>query len=83
MKNLSTGLKNVAGFYIDGFRRMTVGRYLWALIILKLIIFFAVLKLFFFPDILATRYTDDDARADAVRNALSAPATQSVNTVNK
>lgn len=74
MKNIYTGLKNVAVFYIDGFRRMTVGRYLWALIIVKLIIFFAILKLFFFPDILATRYADDDARAAAVRSALAAPA---------
>lgn len=74
MKNIYTGLKNVAAFYIDGFRRMTVGRYLWALIIVKLIIFFAILKLFFFPDILATRYADDDARAAAVRSALAAPA---------
>lgn len=37
-------------FYIEGFRRMTLGRTLWALILIKLFIMFAVLKLFFFPN---------------------------------
>ena len=42
----------IAGFYIDGFRSMTVGKKLWAIIIIKLILIFLVMKLFFFPDIL-------------------------------
>ena len=56
--------------YVDGFRNMTVGRSLWALIIVKLVIFFAILKIFFFPDILASEYDSDAERADAVRSAL-------------
>lgn len=36
-------------FYIDGFRSMTLGRTLWALILIKLFIMFAILKLIFFP----------------------------------
>ncbi|MCM1066769.1 MAG: DUF4492 domain-containing protein [Muribaculaceae bacterium] len=52
---------------------MTIGRKLWALIIVKLVIFFAILKLFFFPDILATRYDSDEERAAAVREALASP----------
>ncbi len=60
----------VVRFYIDGFRSMTVGRKLWLLIIIKLIIIFGILKLFFFPDLLATRYSDDRQRAAAVRSAL-------------
>jgi hypothetical protein len=36
--------------YYDGFRHMTLGRTLWAIIIVKLIIIFAVLKVFFFPN---------------------------------
>lgn len=39
----------IVRFYVDGFRRMTIGRTLWAIIIVKLVVFFAVLKLFFFP----------------------------------
>lgn len=38
--------------YYDGFRHMTLGRTLWTIIIIKLIIIFAVLKVFFFPDYL-------------------------------
>ena len=39
-------------FYYDGFRSMTLGRTLWAVILVKLFIIFVVLKLFFFPDYL-------------------------------
>lgn len=56
--------------YADGFRSMTVGRKLWALIIVKLIIIFAILKVFFFPDLLKSGYADDEGRAAAVRNSL-------------
>lgn len=38
--------------YADGFRHMTLGRTLWAIILLKLIVIFLVLKLFFFPNYL-------------------------------
>lgn len=57
-------------FYYEGFRSMTVGRKLWLLIIIKLIIFFAVFKLFFFPNLLERDYSTDRERADAVRSDL-------------
>ena len=57
--------------YVDGFRSMTVGRKLWALILIKLAIMFLVLKLFFFPDILHDNYDSDTERAQAVRTALT------------
>ena len=38
--------------YYDGFRHMTLGKTLWAIILIKLFIIFAVLKIFFFPDFL-------------------------------
>lgn len=50
-------LRNVIRFYIDGFREMTLGRTLWAIILIKLFVLFAVLKLFFFPDLLAGKAT--------------------------
>lgn len=40
-------------FYKDGFREMTWGRPLWGLIILKVIILFLVLRLFFFKPAMA------------------------------
>ena len=56
--------------YVDGFKNMTIGKSLWAIIILKLIIMFAILKIFFFPNILSENYDNDDQRATAVRNIL-------------
>lgn len=56
--------------YYDGFRNMTIGRYLWALILVKLAIMFLVLKLFFFPNLLETNYSSDEERAQAVRENL-------------
>ncbi|MDE6544899.1 MAG: DUF4492 domain-containing protein [Paramuribaculum sp.] len=63
--------RRIIDLYVDGFRSMTVGRSLWAIIIIKLIIMFGVLKLFFFTDILGTNYDSDEERAGAVRTALS------------
>lgn len=56
--------------YRDGFKSMTVGRSLWLIILLKLVLIFLVLKLFFFPDKLSTEYDNDADRAAAVREAL-------------
>ena len=61
-------IKRIIRFYVDGFKSMTVGKTLWALIILKLFIMFAILKLFFFPDLLSSNYDNDDDRAQDVRN---------------
>lgn len=38
--------------YYDGFRNMRLGKTLWLVILVKLFIIFAILKLFFFPDFL-------------------------------
>ncbi|MEG1498728.1 MAG: DUF4492 domain-containing protein [Bacteroidales bacterium] len=43
-------------FYTDGFKNMTVGRTLWTIILIKLLVLFLILKLFFFPDILKREY---------------------------
>lgn len=67
MKNF---LNRAFHLYYDGFREMTLGKKLWALIAVKLLIMFGVLKLFFFPDLLETKYDNDDDRANAVRNTL-------------
>ena len=63
-------IKRIIRFYVEGFKSMTVGKTLWALIILKLFIMFAILKLFFFPDLLSSNYDNDDDRAQHVRNEL-------------
>ena len=40
--------------YYDGFRHMTLGKTLWAVILIKLFVIFVVLKLLFFPNFLKT-----------------------------
>lgn len=39
----------VFNFYLEGFRSMTLGKTLWIIILIKLFIMFAILKIFFFP----------------------------------
>lgn len=48
----NTLLVRIWTFYRDGFREMTLGRTLWAIILIKLFIMFFILKLFFFPSFL-------------------------------
>ncbi len=71
----------IASMYVEGFRNMTIGRGLWVLILVKLFLFFVVLKLFFFPDILKRDYDTDAERAAAVRQHLAAPAPEPCHTV--
>lgn len=64
-------LKSVWNFYYEGFRDMTVGRSLWLLIIIKVIVIFGIIKFFFFPDILQRDFETDEQRADHVRKELT------------
>lgn len=64
-------MRNVYTFYRDGFRSMVVGKTLWKIIFIKLFIMFAVLKMFFFPDFLATNFSSDAERADHVLGNLT------------
>ena len=69
----STIFQRIYRLYIDGFRSMTVGKTLWKIVIIKLIIMFGVLKLFFFPDFLGTKFTTDEQRADYVLEQITTP----------
>lgn len=55
--------------YYEGFRHMTLGKTLWAVIIVKLIIIFVVLKIFFFPNYIGER-TEKGDEPDFVANEL-------------
>ena len=62
--------KRIWDLYYDGFKNMTVGKSLWLLIIIKLFIFFVIMKWLFFPNILKENYSTDEERAEAVRTEL-------------
>ncbi|MDX9967334.1 DUF4492 domain-containing protein [Sulfuricurvum sp. IAE1] len=64
-------LRRIADLYIEGFRAMKVGRQLWLLIALKLLILFGVMKILFFPDILNTRFDTDAQRSAHVLENLT------------
>ena len=63
-------LYRVYDLYADGFRSMTVGRTLWAIILIKLFVIFVILKLFFFPDFLST-HAEKDGEADFVATEMT------------
>lgn len=65
--------KRIYYFYVDGFRSMTIGRTLWLLIAIKVFILFAIIKLFFFPNVLKENYDNDADRAEHVRQELLSP----------
>ncbi len=59
-------------FYLDGFRNMSAwGRQVWIVILIKLFIIYAVLKLFFFPDILQKRFDTNEQRSEYVLEQLT------------
>lgn len=60
-------------FYYDGFKSMTIGRTLWAIILIKLFIMFAILKIFFFPNFLKSNFSNDEERSDYVIEQLTTP----------
>lgn len=72
LKNNSIPLK-ICRFYMEGFRSMTLGKTLWAIILIKLFIMFFILRLFFFPNILQQKYDTDEERANQVIENLITP----------
>ena len=59
---MSFGIKKIFDFYINGFRSMTTGKYLWIIILIKLFIMFAVLKVFFFKSEFSQYDTHEEKR---------------------
>ncbi len=64
-------IKSIIQFYYDGFKSMTIGKTLWAIIIIKLFIMFFILKLFFFPDLLKKNFKNDSERSRHVLEQLT------------
>ena len=62
-------LYSVISFYRDGFRQMTLGRTLWTIILIKLFIIFAILKVFFFPNYIST-HADEGQESEFVATEI-------------
>lgn len=70
MKNAKQMMCGVYGFYADGFKSMRVGKVLWLIILIKLFIMFFILRLFFFPDFLASKSSDMHDKENYVAGEL-------------
>ncbi|HNZ71721.1 MAG TPA: DUF4492 domain-containing protein [Prolixibacteraceae bacterium] len=58
--------KRVFRFYYDGFKNMTWGKSVWIVILVKLFIFFVIMKLIFFPNFLKKNFDTDAERSSHV-----------------
>lgn len=64
-------LRKIWLFYYEGFRDMSsLGRILWIVILLKLFIMFAILRVFFFRPALADYGTDAEKSQAVIENLI-------------
>ncbi len=61
---------NFFTMFRDGFKNMTLGKTLWTLVIIKLIIMFLILKPIFFPNFLNSKFDDAESKAEYVKEQL-------------
>ena len=64
-------------FYRDGFKGMVLGKKLWKIILIKLFVMFVILKLFFFPNFLNTKFETDEEKGDYVLEQITRNASLS------
>ncbi|RUT79389.1 DUF4492 domain-containing protein [Ancylomarina longa] len=64
-------------FYLEGFKNQKEwSRQVWLVILIKLFILFFVMKLFFFPNFLKSKYNNDQERSEYVIDQLTNPKNQ-------
>ncbi len=66
-------LNHIYTFYLDGFRSMTVGKTLWKIIFIKLLIILFVVKYLFYGDPMGKKLMTTERRAEYVRQELLKP----------
>jgi hypothetical protein len=72
MKQTPSLLNRLFHFYYDGFSNMSGwGRKVWVVIIIKLFIMFAILRIFFFQDFLHKNWPNDKERSEYVLDQLT------------
>lgn len=71
MGNITSFFRNLFHLYSDGFRNMPDwGRKVWLIILIKLFIMFAILKIFFFSDFISSKFDSDKQRSEYVLDQL-------------
>ena len=65
-------IKRIIRFYYEGFLNLSKwGRAVWLVLIIKLFIMFAVLKVFFFPNFLKSNFETDEQRSEYILDQLT------------
>lgn len=65
-------IRNVYYFYRDGVARMgRLGKLLWTIVIVKLVIMFVVLKVFFFENYMSANFDTQEQKTEYVIQALT------------
>ena len=59
--------------YLNALRARKLGKTLLIIILVKMVLFFAVMKLLFFPNILKSRFENDEQRSNYVIENLTQP----------
>jgi len=63
--------KRILFFYIDGFKNLSdLGKKVWVIILIKLVVIFVVLKVFFFPTV-DSKIKGEKAKASLYLNQLT------------
>ena len=64
-------LRKVFNFYYEGFKSMTVGRKLWFIILIKLVVIFMIFRLFFFQPFLDQKFNSKEEKSNYVIEELT------------
>jgi hypothetical protein len=65
-------IKNIAKFYIDGFKNLEkLGIRLWVIILIKLFIMFIILKIFFFQDFLDKKFDNEKDKSEYILKQIT------------
>lgn len=68
--------KRIFLFYYEGFKGMTIGKTLWIIILIKLFIMFAILRVFFFPNFLNSNFSTNEDKSNYVIQELTEKSNQ-------
>ncbi len=64
-------ISNIYSFYYDGFKGMVLGKKLWTIILIKLFVMFVILKIFFFPNYLNSKFGSDIEKGNYVLEQIT------------
>jgi hypothetical protein len=71
MERIVITVKKIYFFYKDGFNSMKVGKKLWLIIGIKIIILFGIMKWLFFPNFLDNKFDNDTQKSYYILEQLT------------